>query len=232
MPRTATSAVAAKVVGRNIRDARKQAGLTQAQVAARMTVNPSYVANLEAGRVNATVGQLAHVAEALGAGLDIAFPLLDIERITAAVPKSRLVKAAVRWAAADALVTSLARAAEWWQSIVARRGNRVVPRFRGSDPTRSRFSRAAAVASVRTGPGLAADCCFAWEAAAGEGRAGCCCRVKTCARRAARRVPSRVPERLRRALDALRARCWEERGPASPAATRRGRRAASRPRVR
>jgi transcriptional regulator with XRE-family HTH domain len=87
MPRTATSAVAAKVVGRNIRAARTQAGLTQAQVAARMAVNPSYVANLEAGRVNATVGQLAHVAEALGAGLDIGFPQLDTERIRATVPE-------------------------------------------------------------------------------------------------------------------------------------------------
>ena len=84
MPRTATSTVAAKVVGRNIRAARMQAGLTQAQVAARMTVNPSYVANLEAGHVNATVGQLAHVAEALGAGPDIEFPQLDTERIRTA----------------------------------------------------------------------------------------------------------------------------------------------------
>jgi transcriptional regulator with XRE-family HTH domain len=89
MPRTATSAVAAKVVGRNIRAARMQAGLTQAQVAARMAVNPSYIANLEAGRMNATVGQLAHVAEALGAGLDVAFPQLDTERITTAVPESQ-----------------------------------------------------------------------------------------------------------------------------------------------
>jgi transcriptional regulator with XRE-family HTH domain len=76
MPRTATSDVAAKVVGQSIRKARLETGLTQAQVAARLGVNPSYVTNLEAGRVNATVGQLAHVAEALGAGLDVNFPVL------------------------------------------------------------------------------------------------------------------------------------------------------------
>ena len=81
MPRTATSDVAAKVVGHNIRSARLEAGLTQAQVAARLGVNPSYVTNLEAGRVNATVGQLAHVAEALGAGLDVNFPVLASEPV-------------------------------------------------------------------------------------------------------------------------------------------------------
>ena len=81
MPRTATSAVAAKVVGQSIRAARGEAGLTQAEVAARMAVNPSYVANLEAGRVNATLGQLANVAEALGAGFEVSFPLLETGRI-------------------------------------------------------------------------------------------------------------------------------------------------------
>jgi transcriptional regulator with XRE-family HTH domain len=86
MPRTATSEVAARVVGRSIRVARLEAGLTQAEVAARLDVNPSYVANLEAGRVNPTLGQLAHVAEALGAGLDVGFPLLEIERIRLARP--------------------------------------------------------------------------------------------------------------------------------------------------
>jgi transcriptional regulator with XRE-family HTH domain len=49
-------------------------------------VNPSYVTNLEAGRVNATVGQLAHIAEALGAGLDVNFPLLASEPVRLARP--------------------------------------------------------------------------------------------------------------------------------------------------
>ena len=71
------SQVATKVVGRAIRGARAEAGLTQAQLAARMEVNPSYVANVEAGRVNVTVGQLANLAQALGTGLDVRFPALD-----------------------------------------------------------------------------------------------------------------------------------------------------------
>jgi transcriptional regulator with XRE-family HTH domain len=81
MPRTATSDVAAKVVGRAIRAARQEMGLTQADVAARLGVNPSYVTNLEAGRVNATIGQLAHIAEALGTGIDVGFPVLASEPV-------------------------------------------------------------------------------------------------------------------------------------------------------
>jgi transcriptional regulator with XRE-family HTH domain len=81
MPRTATSAVAAKVVGQSVRAARLAAGLTQAQVASRLDVNPSYVANLEAGRVNTTIAQLAHIAEALNAGFAVTFPKLETEPI-------------------------------------------------------------------------------------------------------------------------------------------------------
>jgi transcriptional regulator with XRE-family HTH domain len=36
-------------------------------------VSPSYVAAVEAGRENLTVGQLANIANAMGAGLDIEF---------------------------------------------------------------------------------------------------------------------------------------------------------------
>jgi transcriptional regulator with XRE-family HTH domain len=81
MPRTATSEVAAKAVGRRIREARVEAELTQAELAGRMQVNASYVANIEAGRANLTVGQLAHIAEALGAGLDVRLPILAREAI-------------------------------------------------------------------------------------------------------------------------------------------------------
>lgn len=81
MPRTATSEVAARVVGRAIRAARQEMGLTQAEVAARLHVNPSYVTNLEAGRVNVTVGQLAHIAEALGTGFEVEFPVLASEPV-------------------------------------------------------------------------------------------------------------------------------------------------------
>jgi HTH-type transcriptional regulator/antitoxin HipB len=81
MPRTATSDVAAKAVGQAIRAARQEVGLTQAGLASRLDVNPSYVTNLEAGRVNMTIGQLAHIAEALGAGLEVEFPVLAKEPI-------------------------------------------------------------------------------------------------------------------------------------------------------
>lgn len=81
MPRTAISEVSAKVVGRNIRVARTELGVTQAELASRMNVNPTYVSNVEAGRVNLTVGQLANIAEALGTGLDVRLPVLDREPI-------------------------------------------------------------------------------------------------------------------------------------------------------
>jgi transcriptional regulator with XRE-family HTH domain len=84
MPRTATSEVAAKIVGRNIRAARTEVGITQAELAARMSVNPSYVANVEAGRANLTVGQLANIAQALGTGLDIRLPVHSSEPLRVA----------------------------------------------------------------------------------------------------------------------------------------------------
>jgi transcriptional regulator with XRE-family HTH domain len=77
MPKTAASQVATTVVGRNIREARIEIGITQAELAARMGVNASYVTNVEAGRVNLTVGQLANIAEALGTGLDVRLPILS-----------------------------------------------------------------------------------------------------------------------------------------------------------
>ena len=77
MPKTAVSEVATKVVGHGIRSARLEVGITQAELAARMGVNPSYVTNVEAGRVNLTVGQLANIADALGTGLDVRLPVLD-----------------------------------------------------------------------------------------------------------------------------------------------------------
>ncbi|MDP9385843.1 MAG: helix-turn-helix domain-containing protein [Actinomycetota bacterium] len=87
MPRTARSEILAKQVGEAVRSARRQASLTQAQVAERLGVSPPYVANVEAGRENITLGQLANIAAALGAGLDVSFPLPDRERVT--VPDAR-----------------------------------------------------------------------------------------------------------------------------------------------
>jgi transcriptional regulator with XRE-family HTH domain len=79
MPRTAASDITARIVGQEVRRARKAAGLTQAEVAARLETSPTYVTNIEAGRVNLTVGQLTRVAAAVGANLQVSLPLVTIE---------------------------------------------------------------------------------------------------------------------------------------------------------
>lgn len=81
MPKTAVSEIATKVVGRSVRASRLEVGITQAELAGRMGVNASYVTNIEAGRVNLTVGQLANIAEALGTGLDVRLPVLASEPV-------------------------------------------------------------------------------------------------------------------------------------------------------
>jgi transcriptional regulator with XRE-family HTH domain len=58
-------------IGRRLRRAREDAGLTQRELAARLGVNPTYVTNLEAGRVNATIEKLADVAGAFGGRLKL-----------------------------------------------------------------------------------------------------------------------------------------------------------------
>jgi transcriptional regulator with XRE-family HTH domain len=79
MPRTAASELTARVVGQEVRRARTAAGLTQAEVATRLETSPSYVTNLEAGRLNLTLGQLARIAAAIGADLHVSMPLVTIE---------------------------------------------------------------------------------------------------------------------------------------------------------
>lgn len=71
MPKTATSDVASAVAGHAVRQARKDAGTTQQELATRLGVNASYISNLEAGRVNPTIGQMAAIADALGYGLTL-----------------------------------------------------------------------------------------------------------------------------------------------------------------
>lgn len=73
MPSTAASEIHAKVLGRELRAARNALGLTQAEVARRLDVSPSYLAAVEAGRHNLTLGQLANIANAMRVGIDIAF---------------------------------------------------------------------------------------------------------------------------------------------------------------
>jgi transcriptional regulator with XRE-family HTH domain len=82
MPRTAASDLAAKLVGSEVRSARRAAGLTQAELARRLGTSPSYVTNVEAGRLNLTIGQLARIADALGADLHISLPLIEVEPVT------------------------------------------------------------------------------------------------------------------------------------------------------
>jgi len=73
MPRTAASEIHAKVVGRELRETRHALGLTQAQVAERLGVSASYIAAVEAGRRNLTLGQLANIANAMRLGIDVSF---------------------------------------------------------------------------------------------------------------------------------------------------------------
>lgn len=79
MPRTHMSDVTSARVGREVRRARTEQGITQAELARRMGVKPPYVAGLEAGKRNVTLGQLANVADALERGLDITFPEVAAE---------------------------------------------------------------------------------------------------------------------------------------------------------
>jgi transcriptional regulator with XRE-family HTH domain len=89
MPRTAASDPAARNVGREVRRARLAAGLTQSALASELGTNSSYVANLEAGRLNLTVGQLARVAGAIGADLEVSLASLDVVPTAVAEPPSR-----------------------------------------------------------------------------------------------------------------------------------------------
>lgn len=88
MPRTHTSDATSARLGSEVRRVRTQLGLTQAELARRMGVKAPYVAGLEAGTRNITLGQLANIADALGRGLDITFPAVAAEYATAA-PASR-----------------------------------------------------------------------------------------------------------------------------------------------
>jgi hypothetical protein len=73
VPRTAVSEIHAKVVGRELRGTRRALGLTQAEVAKRLGVSASYIAAVEAGGRNLTLGQLANIANAMRLGIDVTF---------------------------------------------------------------------------------------------------------------------------------------------------------------
>ena len=85
MPRTHMSDATSARVGLEVRRTRAELGLSQAELARRMGVKPPYVAGVEAGTRNLTLGQLANIADALGRGLDITFPTVAAEFRTSAV---------------------------------------------------------------------------------------------------------------------------------------------------
>jgi transcriptional regulator with XRE-family HTH domain len=78
MPRTTTSEVTSKVLGATIRDARRQVGLTQADVAERLSTSTPYVSSFENGKTNLTVGQLTAIADALRVELHIKLIVPDL----------------------------------------------------------------------------------------------------------------------------------------------------------
>jgi transcriptional regulator with XRE-family HTH domain len=81
MPRTTRSDPTARLVGQAIRDARHQANLTQAQLAQRLQTTSPYVTTVEADRSNLTVGQLASIADALDAVLEVNLRVVEGERL-------------------------------------------------------------------------------------------------------------------------------------------------------
>lgn len=78
----------AQIAGREIRQTRQTAGLTQAEVAARLDATPSYITNVEAGRVNLTLGQLSRIAAAMGADVRLSLPVIEIPPTRVVEPTS------------------------------------------------------------------------------------------------------------------------------------------------
>jgi transcriptional regulator with XRE-family HTH domain len=87
MPRTASSSVVSKAVGQEIAKARHTRGLTQAELGERLDTSGAYVAKVETGRANLTLGQLAAFADALNAGLDVQLLLIERQRVKLRDPR-------------------------------------------------------------------------------------------------------------------------------------------------
>ena len=87
MPRTASSSVVSKAVGQQIAETRRARRLTQAELGERMETSGAYIAKVETGRANLTLGQLAAFADALGAGLDVQLPLIERRQIRLRDPR-------------------------------------------------------------------------------------------------------------------------------------------------
>jgi transcriptional regulator with XRE-family HTH domain len=82
VPRTANSSVVSKAVGQQIAETRRARGLTQAELGKRLDTSGAYIAKVETGRANLTLGQLAAFADALDAGLDVRLPLIERRQVT------------------------------------------------------------------------------------------------------------------------------------------------------
>jgi len=54
-----------------LRNLRKQAGITQAELAARAGVSPATICNLENGKVNISLAKLEQIAKALNATVHV-----------------------------------------------------------------------------------------------------------------------------------------------------------------
>jgi transcriptional regulator with XRE-family HTH domain len=79
VPRTSTSDLASQVVGEQLRAARIEMGLKQSEVAQRIGASAPYVSNVEAGRVNLTIGQVFRIADAIGVTVDLVMRPADVE---------------------------------------------------------------------------------------------------------------------------------------------------------
>lgn len=60
--------------------------MTQVDLARRLEISPSYITNVEAGRMNLTLGQLTHIADGIGAVLDISLAVSAERPPTAVAP--------------------------------------------------------------------------------------------------------------------------------------------------
>lgn len=79
MPKTTQSANLSLFVGQQLRSRRRELGLTQAQVAARLGLSASYMQKLESGKDNLTIGQLEKIVAAYEA--TVAMVLFPYERL-------------------------------------------------------------------------------------------------------------------------------------------------------
>ena len=62
-----------KIIGERIRGFRRNAGLTQIQLAKKLSISPSVISNLESGKSMVGIFTLLQILDALGVGIDELF---------------------------------------------------------------------------------------------------------------------------------------------------------------